>query len=267
VTRKAGAAALIALLAVALCGADDTVVEVLPVRNRPAESLARDLAPLAGPGGVVTASGERLIVRATPGALAQIKRLLAELDVAPRSLWITVRQAGASQAAARRTEVMGQATATGGRTRTIVSGAFAQQGGAGASADVQRLRALEGEPAFIRVARSAPLPAAGVVQTPQGPVVIQGTAFQEAESGLYVLPRLAGDVVTLEVATSKDAFNARGGVDTQRLTTTLTGRLGEWMTIGGISRSERSHAAGVAGGEAKTATDEQLVELLIEDAR
>lgn len=266
-THKAGAAALVALLAVALCGADDTVVEVLPVRNRPAESLARDLGPHAGPGGVVTASGGRLIVRATPGNLERLKGLLAELDVAPRSLLITVRQAGASEAAARRTEVTGRATSTGGRTRTVVTGAFARKEATGSGADVQRLRALEGTPAFIRVARSRPVPAAGVVQTPQGPAVVQGTAFQEAETGLYVLPRLAGERVTLEVATSKDAFNPEGGVDTQRLLTTVSGRLGEWIALGGVSRSASDRSAGFAGTQASSAADDRLVELMVEDAR
>jgi type II secretory pathway component GspD/PulD (secretin) len=265
--QKGVLALVVALLAVAPCAADDTVVEVLLVRNRPAESLARDVSALAGPGGVVTASAGRLIVKATPEALAQIKRVLPELDVTPRSLWITARQAGVSGAAARRTALTGQVTAAGGQTRTVVTGAFAQAGAAEASGDVQRLRVVEGMPAFIRLARAVPVPSAGMVQTPQGPALAQGTAFQEAETGLYVLPRLAGELVTLEVATSKDAFNPQGGVDTQRLLTSVSGRLGEWLTIGGISRSERSRSSGIGGDERQGASDDRSVELMVEEVR
>jgi type II secretory pathway component GspD/PulD (secretin) len=265
--RSVPAALVLALWAVAPCAADETVVEVLQVKNRPAESLVAELTPLAGPEGVVTASGARLIVKATPTALSQIRRVLAELDVAPRSLWITVRQAGATRSAERRSEVAGAVSSSGGRTRTVVTGAFAQQDGAGASDDVQRLRALEGMPAFIRVARSEPVPVGGVVQTPQGPALVQGTAFQEAETGLYVLPRIAGQVVTLEVATSKDAFNARGGVDAQRLVTTVTGRLGEWLSLGGLSQSESAARSGPAGQESWSASDDRSVELMVEEAR
>src|SRR6185436_17525979 len=79
------------LLAVPLL-AQEPALETITVRNRPAEDLVPVLEPLVGPGGSVTAFGSRLIVKAAPAALREIKGLVAKLDVVPRSLWITVRQ-------------------------------------------------------------------------------------------------------------------------------------------------------------------------------
>ena len=88
-------------------GAEDTRLEVLTVHNRPAEDLVATLGPLAGPEGALTSLDNRLIVRATPGALAQIRAALEQLDVAPRTLWITVRQATAASSAARAGQISG----------------------------------------------------------------------------------------------------------------------------------------------------------------
>ncbi len=239
-------------VAILPCAAQETVLEILTVRNRPAESLLGDLLPLAGPNGSVTASGGKLIVNAAPAALAQIKRVLLEIDVVPRSLWITVSQGGAVQTAASRTEVSGRVDAPGGRTRTVVSGAFAQQNATSGDETVQRIRAVEGLPALIRAGRSVAVPSP-----------VQGTTLLEAETGLYVRPRLAGDFVTLEVAASKEAWNARGGIDGQRLLTTVSGRLGEWLTIGGLSRDAES----AGRGERRHSTEERSIRVLVEEIR
>jgi hypothetical protein len=122
---------------------------------------------------------------------------------------------------------------------------------------------VEGLPALIRAGRSAPVPTALLVPTPQGPAVLQGTSLQEAETGLYVRPRFAGDFVTLEVAASKEAFNSRGGIDGQRLVTTVSGRLGEWITIGGLARG--ADAAGQ--GERRQSAEERVVRVLVEEIR
>jgi hypothetical protein len=234
-------------LAVLPGAAQETVLEILTVRNRPAESLLGDLLPLAGPNGSVTASGSKLIVNAAPAALARIKRVLAELDVVPRSLWITVSQGDASRMAGSRTEVTGRVDAPGGRTRTVVTGAFAQQGASSADETVQRIRAVEGLPALIRAGRSLTVP----------------TAVLEAETGLYVRPLLAGDFVTLEVAATKEAFDAHGRVEGQRLVTTVSGRLGEWITIGGLSRDAEASGR----GERRQAAEERVVRVLVEEVR
>lgn len=248
--RCAGLLAAALLLAVP-CRADDTVLEILTVRNRPAESLVADLAPLAGPNGAVTASGSKLIVRATPSALADIKRALAALDVAPRSLLVRVRQADASRQSVRRAQASGRVDAQGGRTRTVVTGAFAQQDESAGDETEQSLRVLEGLPAYISFGQSAATP----------------VSLQEAQTGFWVLPRLAGGQVTLELATSKEAFNARGGVDSQRLVTTLSGRLGEWLSVGGLSRSGASGTSAPGASARGDAAEARVVRILVEEVR
>lgn len=252
--------AFVLLAAVAL--ADDTVVEVLAVRNRPAEDLAAVLAPLAGPDGSVTAAGGKLVVRAGPEALAQVRRTLAELDVVPRSLWISVRQG--LERTATDTGVAGGVTVTrrddghGGRTetRTVVRGNAGRSSETGT--DSLSLRALEGRPAFIRIGREVPVAQTQVVPG-NPPAVVQGTGYASVDSGFWVVPRLAGDQVTLDILVAGDRMEAAGGgIERQRVDSSVSGRLGDWIALGDVSRrrtgSERSplEATRQASDESRT---------------
>jgi hypothetical protein len=253
------------LLAPALVAiAQDQRLQVFTLSQRPAEDLVEAIRPLVGAGGAVTASGSKLIVNASPAALAEIARLVRELDVPARSLWITVeRQAtGSDQRSAG--EVSGRVDAGGvtvtrpptttvtrsgtsveTRTgRTVVTGAFAGGSVESASDTAFRIRALDGRPAFIAVGGERPIATTGAVTNPDGSVgVVPATAIQAAEQGVYVTPRLSGDLVSLDVSVSADRFGVAGSVVRERLGTTASARLGEWIWLGSLSSSEESRSS------------------------
>jgi type II secretory pathway component GspD/PulD (secretin) len=243
--------------------ADDTAVEILTVRNRPAADLVGVLQPLAGPGGGVAASGDKLVVHASPAALARIRATVAALDVTPRMLTITVRQGGDRSASTTAAE--GSVVAGSGHVRA--TGVFAHGTSQQSGTDVQRLAVVEGGRAFIRTGSAQPVPTVGVVSAPGGGAVVQGTTYQDVESGFYVRPRLAGETVTLELSTRGDRLAADGAIDVQDVDTTVSGRLGEWIALGGLSRSEQSHGSGILSTSRGSATDERTVEVMVELGR
>jgi len=61
--------------------------------------------------------------------------------------------------------------------------------------------------------------------------------YKDALTGFYVLPRIRGDNVILEVSPFKSSQSNTGGdnIDTQSADTTITGRVGEWLLIGGVT--------------------------------
>ena len=70
--------------------------------------------------------------------------------------------------------------------------------------------------------------------------------YKDALTGFYVLPRIRGDNVTLEVSPFKSSRSNTGGdnIDTQSASTTITGRVGEWLLIGGVTEQlERTQSA------------------------
>lgn len=267
--------------------AQERRLEVLTLRNRPAEDLVAVVRPLVGPGGSVTASGDKLIVSASPRELADVARVVSELDVAPRSLWISVAQEGSAAEAAQAAEIAGRIgsagvtlqkpqtveTRNGTRvehrsTRTVVSGAFAGSSASETGSLTQGIAALEGRPAFISVGEARPVATTTPIVGPGGAVgVAPGVILQEASRGFYVIPRLSGDFVTLEVAVSGDRFGTRGTAELQRLETTTSGRLGEWISLGQLASEEALRSSSPL--QRSTALSEELrsVRIKVDEVR
>ena len=228
------------------------------------------LEPLVGRAGSVTAFGNRLIVKAAPAAMREIKDLVAKLDVVPRSLWITVRQSREVETSGRQVGASGGVVVErrDGRTtttRTEVHGAFGQGSSSERGQDVQQLRAVEGRPAQIHVGREVPVPQAVVVPGPAGPEVARGSVYQEADTGFSVTPWLSGDFVTLEIRTRGDRIDDAGRVDYQQLKATVNGRLGEWISLGGLDRTETTSDRGLLSRSSARFAELRNVSLKVEE--
>ncbi len=263
------------LLTSGFAAGEDTLVEVLTVHNRPADELVAPLLPLAGPEGAVTSMQNRLVVRATPAAMAQIRVVVAQLDVAPRRLWISVRQATNSASETREGQLSGTVAANAGSvrvspdgaivttsgSRTRVTGALSQNSSQASGQDVQRLQALENQPAFIRVGDSVPVPTA--IVGPQS-TVVTATAWVNADTGFWVLPRLAGSLVTLEIAVARDALRVAASVRERRLDSVVSGRLGEWLHVGASATQASERETVLLGGGSRSSGSDWSVDLKVE---
>ena len=269
---------LLLALALAFPAAAQDLAEVIPLRHRPAAELVPVLQSMIGRDGVVASLDTRLVVRATPEAMARVKALLPELDLPLRSVWITVRQAGQRQesSAAGGVTVQGGSgtwTTRDGRTtttttrRTTATGALSAGSASGSDEATQRLRAVEGQPAYIGLGQAQAVPQA--VVGPGG--VATGMAYVEAATGFWVLPRLSGQLVTLELATSQDAFTA-AGLERRGVEATVSGRLGEWIQVGSHALQARDRQGGasvggraVVAGEQASRTESWSVSLRVEE--
>jgi len=250
-------------LVVALAGlavAENLVIEVVAIRNRPAADLVPPLQAVLGSEATVTAYENRLIVRAPRALLPQIRRLVDELDVRPRSLWITVHQDRDLAASGRSVEA-GVAVGPGG---VAAGGSISADRNAEQGDDVHRLRVLEGTAAFISFGESVPMETALVTPAPGGAVVVSGTTYQQAERGFWVVARLAGDRVTLEIETALDEARGAGVLESQGVSTTVSGRLGEWVSLGEIGLQSEARAAGILHAGRATRSEQRTVRVKVE---
>jgi type II secretory pathway component GspD/PulD (secretin) len=255
---RSGALALL-VLAASAARAEILVIEVLPLTHRPSEEVVPILRELVEPGGSVTGANDQIIVRSTPGNLAQLKSVLAALDTKPLQLRISVRQsvAGATSSA---TETLAARIASGDVAAGVGGpnagpGAILRHGdgengvayrsyrthGADERAESQFVTALEGRPAFISSGQLLPLPQTAAVLTPYGASVHQGIAYHEVGSGFYVTPRVHGDEVSLDISpyAAQPSRAGAGAVETRGLTGAARGKLNQWIPLGGAA--ERAH--------------------------
>ncbi len=249
---------LLLVLLLALGTAQAEEVEVIQLRYRTAEQLIPILRPLVEPGGAVSGMQSTLVIRASRANIAQLRQVLDTLDRTPRRLLISVRQDARGNFEQRGGGVSG--TVASGDARVGVNeaprresgvtiGAYESSGTRDASTATQ-VQALEGSPAFIATGQSVPVPSTVVTPTPGGTVVQRTTGFQNTGSGVYVIPRVAGDRVFLDIAqqTSSPGRQVAGTANFQQISTTASGRLGEWFPLGGIDQSTTRTQSGILYG-------------------
>ena len=266
-----------------------TVVEVIPLQYRSGEQVIPVIRPLLGPDSSVSGFQNQLVIRATPAELAQVRRVLAGIDTAPRRLLITVRQDADSDRSRREAEISG--SIGNDNARVTIPGSGSRSGGnvvlregddrlrarivdtqrSGSSGSTQSIQVLEGRSAFIRIGESRPVRSRQVVRTiVNGQVVdrvVEGTEYRNADTGFSVLPRLQGDIVTLDIDPRNESFDdaRRGTVNVQRLTTTVSGRLGEWIDLGGITDSRSDERSVLLGRSSTRVDDRRSVQVKVEE--
>src|SRR5687768_6500009 len=259
------------LLAVGVVHAQPTVLEVIPLRYRAAQEVIPIIQPLLPREGSVSGLQSQLVVRTTPANLEEIKRVLASIDVAPRQLLITVRQDADTARSRSQAEVSG--SVGGEQGRVTVPGSRETRGGnivlregddrvranvqesesTASDRNTQTVRVLEGREAYVSVGQSVPARERQVRRSAVGgqvvEQVVEGTQYRDVATGFYVVPRITGDRVTLDVSPQRESVSRRvpGVVNVQSMNTTVSGRLGEWMEIGGLSRDASGQQTVILG--------------------
>ena len=219
--------------------AQETTIETFTLKHRTPQEIIPVIRPLAGVRGAVTGMNDQLIVRATPERLAQIKRLLRRIDVPPLRLMITVKQDAENAGADRGAQLYGRAGSNAAQLNARLYSTQSQRGGA----YTQQVQALSGSPAYIQIGRAIPI--MQQVITPAGQV-INSIDYHNVSVGFYVLPRVSGNQVTLRISPRRDELSENGGeIAIQRVQTTVSGRLGEWIDIGGAVQQIQRQSNGI----------------------
>jgi hypothetical protein len=248
------------------------VVEVISLKYRTAEQVMPLLRPLLDKSGSMTGMQNQLIVRTSPGNLAELRKVLATVDAMPRRLMITVRQDAALERERSSAGISGRIGSDAGARARIESTRMLAD-----DRNTQSIQVLEGNSAFINFGQSVPVPQRQVTRTiVNGQVVdrVSNTVeYRDVQSGFYVLPRLSGDQVLLEISPQRDTFatpeqNLPGGsVNTQRAATTVAGRLGEWLEIGGIGQGGVNQQSVILGSTRESSTDNRRVLVKVDELR
>ena len=211
-------------------------LEIVKLQYRTAEEIIPALRPLLDAGGALSGEGFTLFVRTSPGNLAQLRQALQQLDRRPVQFLISVRNS-TRQEIERERLAASAAIGTGGVRATVrATDTNARQQGNNASS----VTVLEGNEAFI--------------------------ATGQNQSGFSVTPRQLGDQrVTLEInQQSRQRSSLTGRVESQSLSTQVSGRIGEWLELGGLSNSSSSTQSGILSRSYATSSDERSTWVKVE---
>lgn len=274
--------ALLPLLALA-----QQEMEIIPLRHRQIEQVMPVLRPLLEPGATLSGMNNQLIVRASRRNRDEIKQALAAIDTPARSLLIRVSQNRDASMLRSGGEVYGSVgndhvritqsptgAAAGGGGRVVIRNGSSAVGGqvvetqsTRTARSGQSVQVVEGGRAYINVGQSLPLPLRQVVIGPGGAIVTDSVVYRDVGQGFYAEPHLAGDRVTLEISPQFDTAGSAGSVNTQRVSTTVSGRLGEWIELGGSGQQASGSNRGNLSVGTSDVRDNRSIWLLVEEVK
>lgn len=240
-------------------------LEVISLRHRTAEQVIPILRPLLEPGGALSGQYNQLIVRTSPSNLAQIRTVLDSIDQPQRRLTISVRFDSAQDAARGGIQTDARIANRGSSAEVRI-----QDSRSTLEERVdQRVQVLEGGRALIAAGQSQPIRQRQVIQTPAGPVVQETTVIQGASTGFEVVPRVSGGSVFLDIAPQREQFapGHSGAIQSERLASTVSGRLGEWIELGGLSGSSSRSDSGIFSSRERVATENRRIWVKVEEVR
>jgi len=239
-------------------------LEVISLRHRTAEQVIPVLRPLLEPGGVLSGQSGTLIVRTSPENLAQIRAALDAIDRPLRRLVISVRFDNAQQSARSGIETDARISNRGSGASVRIEDTRSARG---EQVD-QRVQVLEGGRALIASGESRPLRQRQVIRSPGGAIVTDSTVVQDAATGFEVVPRLSGGNVFLEIAPQREHFvpGNSGAIRSERVVSTVSGRLGDWIELGGAGSTSARAESGILSSRDRSAIGERRVWVKVEEA-
>ncbi len=249
-------------------------LEVLPLQHRSVEEVLPVLRPLVEPGGSLSGMNNQLFLRASERNRAEIRKALAAMDVPARRLVIRVAtdlsqteqyRGGRVQGSLGNDRVRIGNADTGGsnQVRAQVYDSRSATSGGG----TQMVQTVDGGRAYIQVGTSLAVPMRQVVLGPGGAVVSETVEYRDVGRGFYAEPRVRGDRVSVDISQQSDAPGRRGdaSIQVQRLSTTVSGRLGEWLQLGGTGQDASSRRQGTLSLSTSEVRESRGIWLMVEE--
>jgi len=240
-------------------------MSIIQLEHRPAEDVIPIVEPLLGADDAISGQGFKVFLQSSPETLARVEDMIDVLDTPAKMLHVSVIQGsdrdlselgiGANVQIER-----GDASVDIGNERERNDGAggsitYSTADGS-VSVDgistrkslrdspIHQVRVTEGTEAYIETGERIPYFYGAAWR---GRRAYAGSIeYQDAITGFYVLPRIRGNNVTLEVSPFKSSRSNEGGghIETQSASTTITGRVGEWLLIGSVTEQvERTESS------------------------
>ena len=230
-------------------------LEVIDLQYRTAAEVIPVLQPLLEQGGALTGQDYKLFVRASAANVQQIRAALAQIDRKPNQLLVAVRRSTQQDMERELAQVSGTVSNRGSDVSVHATDSDARDRRDG----VASVQVIEGSSAFISSGSDVPIvTAVAAGGGRRRPWAAATTGYRNVSSGFVVTPRVNGQTVVLDIE-QQDERVVNGNVQTQHLTTQVSGTLGAWIQLGGISESASTQQRGILSRQYSTQSDERSI--------
>ena len=250
------------------CAVQAGSITTIQLNNRPAEEIIPIVKPMLDPGEVITGSGYKLFLRASAQTLEQVRDIIDALDSAAKVLLVSVFQGSERDLKTR--SVSGNLQIDNGNTSVDIGSSKNKSAGninynsgnvsgeinassthqRQSSNPVHQLRVSEGTEGFIQTGKQIPYFTG-----------YNSSEYKDVTTGFYVLPRIRGDRVVLQISPFKNSLAkvGKGSIETQSAQTTISGRLGEWLPLGGVSEQSKRSQNSIGSSSSTKSRSQQSI--------
>jgi type II secretory pathway component GspD/PulD (secretin) len=252
-------------------------IQTIQLRHRPADEIMPVIKPLLGPDDSLTGQGYQLFIRTSEKNFEQLKQMVSKLDAAAKMLLISVFQGndrelralgvsgnfqyqdsnakvglGSSDKSAKRGADVKYST----RNASAGAHSFSTRGRLSDN-PIHQLRISEGSEGYIETGESIPYFSGSYWRGGRHGIVETGVDYKDINTGFYVLPRVHGEQVTMDVSPYKQSQSRKrgGDIETQSAGTRITAELGQWLPIGGVSGQTQRSSTRVGSYESTQSRD------------
>ena len=234
-------------------------LEVIDLKYRAAAEVIPVLQPLLEQGGALTGQDYKLFVRTSPANLRQLRAALEQIDRRPNQLMVSVRRSTAQEVQRERAQVGGTVSNRGADVSVRATESNDRDHGSG----IASVQVIEGNSALISSGSDVPIVTSVVAGGGRRPWAGATTSYRNVSSGFLVTPRVNGTQVVLDIE-QQDERLANGTIQTQRLTTQVSGPLGEWLRLGGTEESATTQSRGVLSRQYSTQSNAREIWVKVE---
>ncbi len=206
-------------------------LEIINLNHRPASDIIPIIKPLLAKGGTLSGEQYVLFINTSAKNLQQLRPVIAMLDADLRQLKMTIMQESEATMKQHGFKISGvlpkKTTAKAYSTRRAENNLRQQQ-----------IQVTEGQWASIQTGIS--VPSISRSKNANG-TITESIQYQTIVTRLKIQPQIIGDKVNLKIESSiGDKVTSK----TQRLNTTVRGKLNEWIALGGIRSAVENSSSG-----------------------
>lgn len=261
---------LFMLALIASAPAEATEMKSFTLAHKSANEIAPTLQALLDPGETVVPTGHQLIVKADSKKMLQIADIIAQIDVAPHRLIITVVQ-GRNLTSSELNSTLADShpidpdDANASQSTGHYYSAQSQKYGG----QTQRIQALDGTPVSFQVGDQQQIQSQAFVGFGFGGGMLGGanTQYIPTSTGFKILPHIMADGIQVDVAPWSEQMNQvdQRTVHNESASTRLRLQPGKWADLAGELNNSQGGGSGNAGHSYRAVRDNNQIYIRVDD--
>ncbi|HDY85850.1 hypothetical protein LCGC14_0600410 [marine sediment metagenome] len=213
-------------------------IETIQLNHRLAAEVLTEIQPFVPAGATARAANDFIILQASPNVIADIKKLINQLDTPTQSLIISVLKSDEALSDKQRTQIGADIEINEQGADAAVSINKWSTSNSRNKDQHYQARGIAGQPVTITTGQSLPQEEQFLLFNPHGGIAVQSTTnYIDINNGFQAIARIhPNHQVSIEIYPQFSSFSKRNGViDQSQMSTNISGSVGTWLEIGQIS--------------------------------